>query len=44
MLIETAAGSNFSAADFNVWATKTGFRETSVMSLTGPNAAVIAIK
>lgn len=44
MLIETDEGFDFSATDFNQWAMKTGFRETSVMQLTGPTSAIIAIK
>jgi precorrin-6B methylase 2 len=44
MLIETAEGYDFTAADFNAWAKDAGFIETSVMHLTGPSSAVIAIK
>jgi len=44
MLIETSEGYDFTAADFNEWASEAGFRRTSVMSLTGPSSAVIAIK
>jgi precorrin-6B methylase 2 len=44
MLIETAEGYDFTMADFNVWAKEAGFNETSIMSLTGPSSAVIAIK
>jgi precorrin-6B methylase 2 len=44
MLIETPEGYDFSAADFNVWAKEAGFKETSVMPLTGPSSAVIAVK
>jgi precorrin-6B methylase 2 len=44
MLIETAEGYDFTAADFNEWAREAGFSETSVMPLTGPYSAVIAIK
>jgi precorrin-6B methylase 2 len=44
MLIETAEGYDFTAADFNEWATEAGFIETSVMSLTGPSSAIIARK
>ncbi|PCH93660.1 MAG: methyltransferase [Bacteroidetes bacterium] len=44
MLIETAEGYDFSAADFNEWATEIGFSSTSKMPLTGPSSAVIAIK
>ncbi|RLD49539.1 MAG: methyltransferase [Bacteroidetes bacterium] len=44
MLIETAEGYDFTAADFKEWATEAGFTETSIMRLTGPASAVIAIK
>lgn len=44
MLIETAEGYDFTAADFNEWAMEAGFRMTSRMPLTGPSSAVIAIK
>ena len=44
MLIETAEGYDFTAADFKAWAKDAGFIETSVMHLTGPSSAVIAIK
>ena len=44
MNIETPEGFDFSAADFNGWAKECGFTQTSVMSLTGPSSAVIAIK
>ena len=44
MLIETAEGYDFTAADFNEMAIEAGFNETSVLSLTGPSSAVIAIK
>jgi len=44
MAIETEAGYDFSAADFNKMATKVGFESTSIMPLTGPSSAVIAIK
>jgi len=44
MLIETAEGYDFTAADFNEWARDAGFMETSVMRLTGPTSAAIAIK
>ena len=44
MLIETTEGYDFTAADFNEWATEAGFDKTSVMSLTGPSSAAIAIK
>ena len=44
MLIETAEGYDYTAADFNDWAMEAGFKETSVMPLTGPASAAIAIK
>lgn len=44
MLIETPAGYDFSHADFDVLAREVGFGQTSVMPLTGPASAVIAIK
>ena len=44
MLIETAEGFDFTAADFDEWATEAGFVETYAMRLTGPTSAVIAIK
>ncbi len=44
MLIETDEGYDFSAADFNTWAGEAGFRKTTVMPLTGPSSAVIAVK
>jgi len=44
MAIETEEGYDFSAADFNKMATKVGFNNTSIMPLTGPSSAVIAIK
>ncbi len=44
MIIETPEGFDFSAADFDGWAKEFGFAQTSVMKLTGPSSAVIAIK
>jgi precorrin-6B methylase 2 len=44
MLIETAEGYDFTAADFTELAIEAGFKKTSVISLTGPSSAVIAIK
>lgn len=44
MLIETTEGYDFSGADFTEWATEIGFSQTSVMPLTGPSSAAIAIK
>ncbi len=44
MAIETDQGFDFTAADFDQWAKEVGFSQTSVMPLTGPSSAVIAIK
>ncbi|TMU56498.1 methyltransferase [Flagellimonas algicola] len=44
MAIETDQGFDFTAADFDQWAKEAGFGQTSVMPLTGPSSAVIAIK
>ena len=44
MLIETDEGFDFTANDFENWATEIGFSQISVMPLTGPSTAVIAIK
>jgi precorrin-6B methylase 2 len=44
MLIETAEGFDFTGADFDGWAKEAGFSKTSVMPLTGPSSAAIAIK
>jgi precorrin-6B methylase 2 len=44
MNIETPEGYDFSAADFDGWAKECGFKQTSIIPLTGPSSAVIAIK
>jgi len=44
MAIETEAGFDFTASDFNGWAKQVGFEHTKVMPLTGPSSAVIAVK
>ncbi len=44
MAIETEQGFDFTASDFNQWAKEVGFSSTTVMPLTGPSSAVIAIK
>ncbi|NNE77840.1 MAG: methyltransferase, partial [Pricia sp.] len=44
MLIETAEGYDFTAADFDVLAKQAGFKSTRVMPLAGPSSAVIAMK
>ena len=44
MAIETDQGFDFSDSGFNDWAKEAGFSSTSVMPLTGPSSAVVAIK
>jgi precorrin-6B methylase 2 len=44
MLIETEAGYDFTFADFNSMVKEAGFKETSIIPLTGPTSAVIAYK
>lgn len=44
MNIETSEGFDFSALDFNIWARDCGFKETSIIPLTGPSSAIIAYK
>ena len=44
MNIETPEGFDFSASDFDGWAKGCGFSHTSIIPLTGPSSAVIAIK
>lgn len=44
MLIETTEGFDFTFADFANWSGEAGFRDSSVMHLTGPTSAAIAIK
>lgn len=44
MLIETGSGFDYTFADFNKWAKITGFKSTSLISLTGPTSAAIAYK
>lgn len=44
MLIESPEGFDFSKADIDDWVKEAGFRETSLMPLTGPTSAFIAIK
>jgi hypothetical protein len=44
MLIETPAGFDFTASDFNNWAVEAGFSKTYLMPLTGPSSAVVAVK
>ena len=44
MLIETTEGFDFTFADFVNWSSEAGFTDSSVMHLTGPTSAAIAIK
>ena len=44
MAIETDHGFDYTADDLDQWAKEAGFSQTSVMPLTGPSSAVIAIK
>ena len=44
MLIETPAGFDFTASDFNSWAVEAGFSRTYLIPLTGPSSAVVAVK
>lgn len=44
MLIETEAGYDFTFADFNRMVKEAGFKETSIIPLTGPTSAAIAYK
>ena len=44
MLIETTEGYDYTLADFDKWVKEAGFSETSVMPLTGPTSAAIAVK
>jgi len=44
MAIETEQGFDFTASDFDKWAKEAGFRQTSIMPLTGPSSAIVAIK
>lgn len=44
MLMETPEGFDFTAADFNIWASEIGFSQVSTMHLTGNTSAVIAMK
>jgi hypothetical protein len=44
MLIETPEGFDFTMEDFSEWTREAGFMETSVLPLTGPSSAAIAIK
>ena len=44
MLIETPAGFDYTAADFDGWAKKAGFKRTEILPLAGPTSAAIAYK
>lgn len=44
MLIETGTGFDYTFTDFTKWAKATGFKNTSLVQLTGPSSAAIAIK
>jgi hypothetical protein len=44
MLIETAAGSDYTGADCQGWMREVGFRETRVEPLVGPDSMVVGIK
>ncbi len=44
MLIETGKGFDYTFDDFNKWASKVGFKSTSLIPLAGPSSAAIAYK
>lgn len=44
MLIETAAGSDYTGAECSGWMKDAGFRETQVEHLVGPDSMVVGIK
>jgi precorrin-6B methylase 2 len=44
MLIETAAGFDYTGADCSTWMKTVGFRETRVEHLVGPDSMVVGIK
>src|SRR5262245_41246306 len=44
MLIETTSGFDYTGADCCTWMKETGFRETRVEHLTGPDSMVVGIK
>jgi hypothetical protein len=44
MLIETPGGFDYTGADCRSWMQETGFRETRVEHLTGPDSMVVGIK
>ncbi len=44
MAIETEEGFDFTHTDIDEWTKEAGFKQTSIMPLTGPSSAFIAIK
>jgi SAM-dependent methyltransferase len=44
MLIETSGGFDYTGADACAWMRETGFRETRVEHLTGPDSMIVGIK
>ncbi len=44
MLIETPGGFDYTGADCSTWMRETGFRETHVEHLVGPDSMVVGIK
>lgn len=44
MLVETAGGFDYTAADFHNWATAAGFARVEALHLVGPSSALIAYK
>jgi hypothetical protein len=44
MLIETAAGADYTGADCSGWMREAGFRDTRVEHLVGPDSMVVGIK
>ena len=44
MLIETLGGFDYTGADCRTWMEETGFRESYVERLAGPDSMVVGIK
>ena len=44
MLIETSGGFDYTGADCQVWMRESGFSETRVEPLVGPDSMVIGLK
>jgi hypothetical protein len=44
MLVETQAGSDYTAADCRSWLADIGFRDSYAEQLAGPDAMVVGIK